>query len=344
MDLLVGELKLQYKYPFGLSRWTTTGTRNLVVCVRHEGITGWGEGSPNRRYGDSIDHAAQFVRSTAGYVEGFLNDPQAALRAIATLPGSGAGHAALDMALHDWLSRAENESLYAYLGFASPGQRTTSFTIGIDKPEVMEVKTQEAADYRILKVKVGTEQDVDSIEAVRRYSSMPIRVDANEGWSARELALERIKWLSGKGVELVEQPMPAGNLSDVAWLRDRSPLPILADEDCATYGDLESLADVYDGVNIKLDKCGGLYEAARMVKRAKTLGLQVLLGCMVCSSLATTAAFHLASAATFIDLDGHLLVKQDPFLGLKIDHGDLILPAQTGIGAIPVQDMDLHPV
>lgn len=335
MKVRIGKLELAYTHPFGLSRWTTTGTTNLIVCVEHEGIAGWGEGSPNRRYHDSIEKATAFVRKAAGLLASFHRTPETVFQTLANLPGSGAGHAAIDIALHDWISKKMGIAVYEYMGFGTPGARPTSFTIGIDDPFAMMAKTREAGAWSVLKVKVGTDHDADILDAVRSVTDKPLRVDTNEGWTNRQEALSHIRTLKAQGVELVEQPIPAGRLEDVRWLRKRSPIPLIADEDCTSLDTLEDLAAAYDGVNIKLDKCGGLFQAARMVRKAEELGMDVMLGCMLSTSVATTAAFHLASKATYIDLDGHLLLKEDPFIGAVSRSGLLELRDQAGIGVNP---------
>ncbi len=332
----IGPLELQYAHPFGLSRWTTRKTTNVLVRMEMEGHVGWGEGAPNRRYGETSDQDILFLEKWAPVV--FENgDPLSGLLTLfeqTHVPGSAA--AALDMAIHDWLGHRDALPVYAVLGFPAPAPRATSFTIGIDEPAVVAEKTREAEAYEVLKIKVGTEHDEALIRAVRSVTAKPLRVDANEGWKDREAAARSIEWLVREGVELVEQPFPAGRLEDVAWLRDRSAVPIFADEDCRVPADIARLTGVYDGVNIKLDKCGGLLQAALMIKEARENDLQVMIGCMIGSSLSTTAAFHLVGLAEYIDLDGHLLLAQDPFEGLACTAGRLHLLPGSGIGARPI--------
>jgi L-Ala-D/L-Glu epimerase len=218
----IGPLELRYAHPFGLSRWTTKTTTNVLLRMEMDGHVGWGEGAPNRRYGETSDQDILFLEKWApGVFED--GDPLAGLISLfeqTHVPGSAA--AALDMAIHDWLGHRDGQPVYSVLGFPAPAPRATSFTIGIDEPGVVAAKTREAAGYEVLKIKVGTEQDEALIRAVRSASSKPLRVDANEGWRDRDTAARKVEWLAGEGVELVEQPFPAGRLDDVAWLRERS--------------------------------------------------------------------------------------------------------------------------
>jgi L-alanine-DL-glutamate epimerase-like enolase superfamily enzyme len=183
-----------------------------------------------------------------------------------------------------------------------------------------------------LKIKVGTKDDEMIINAVRSLTNKPIRVDANEGWKIKEEALEKIKWLKSQGVEFVEQPMPARMLDETAWLRERSDLPIIADEAVTTASDIPKLATAYDGINIKLMKAGGLLEALGMIQIARAHDLKIMLGCMIESSIAISAAAHLAPCVDWADLDGNLLIKNDPFSGVKIKSGQLIYNNKSGIG------------
>jgi L-alanine-DL-glutamate epimerase-like enolase superfamily enzyme len=191
---------------------------------------------------------------------------------------------------------------------------------------------REAEEYPVLKVKVGLDTDEATIEAVRSVTGKPLRVDANEGWRDKETAIRKIEWLASKGVELVEQPMPADMLEEAAWVRERSPIPVFADEACLRASSIPALAGAYHGVNVKLDKAGGLREALRMVHTARACGLKVMLGCMISSSASTTAAAHLSPLVDFADLDGHLLVANDPWEGVAVRDGRLVLPDRPGLG------------
>ncbi|RIK64282.1 dipeptide epimerase, partial [candidate division KSB1 bacterium] len=208
----------------------------------------------------------------------------------------------------------------------------TSYSIGIDKPEIMQEKIRAAAEFPILKIKLGSDDDEAIMAAVRAATDRVVRVDANEGWKDRQEALEKIQWLAKMNVEFVEQPLPAHRLDDVAWLRERSPLPLVADEDVMKANDLPALARAYHGINIKIMKSGGLQEAMRMIHVARALSLKIMLGCMIESSLGITAAAHLSPLVDWADLDGNLLIKNDPCRGVRVEQGRLILPEGPGLG------------
>jgi L-alanine-DL-glutamate epimerase-like enolase superfamily enzyme len=208
----------------------------------------------------------------------------------------------------------------------------TSFTIGMDKPDVVRIKVKEAAPYKILKVKLGQGNDKEMIETVRSETDKPICVDVNQGWTDRVMALEMVHWLKDKGVVFVEQPMSKTSTDDTAWLTQNSPLPIIADEAFQTIGDFKKVQGVYSGVNIKLMKCGGLRSAYVMIKMARALGMKVMIGCMTETSCAVTAAAQLSPLVDWADLDGNLLIDNDLFKGILIKNGKIVLPDTTGIG------------
>jgi len=191
---------------------------------------------------------------------------------------------------------------------------------------------KEAKDFPVLKIKVGTENDEQLVTAVRDVTDKPLRVDANEGWHDKEQALEKIRWLQRMGVELIEQPLPAARVEETAWLRQRVDIPIVADEAVKRAEDIPLLAGAYDGINVKLMKAGGLQEALRMIHVARALKLKIMLGCMIESSVAISAAAHISPLVDWADLDGNLLISNDPFLGVTVDHGRLILDERPGLG------------
>jgi L-alanine-DL-glutamate epimerase-like enolase superfamily enzyme len=297
-------------------------------------VTGVGEGAPIVRYHENAADAQKAVEAARGVVE--AADPwrlETALdEAFARLEGQYAARAALDIALHDWVGQRLGIPVYRLLGLDPSRAPVTTFSIGIDTPEVTRQKTREAAGFPVLKVKVGLETDEPTIEAVRSVTDKPLRVDANEGWKDKETAIRKIEWLASRGVELVEQPMPAAMLEEAAWVRERSPIPVFADEACLRASSIPPLAGAYHGVNVKIDKAGGLREALRMVHTARACGLQVMLGCMISSSASTTAAAHLSPLVDFADLDGHLLVSNDPWEGVAVRDGRLVLPDRPGLG------------
>ena len=251
---------------------------------------------------------------------------------FARFDGQYAARAAIDIALLDWLAQKRGVPLYEFFGLDPAGTPVTSFSIGIDTPEITRMKVREAEAYPVLKIKVGLDTDEATLEAVRSVTRKPLRVDANEGWKSKEEAVRKINWLEKLGVELIEQPMPASMLEEMNWVRARAHMPIIADEACLHPQDVAKIARYFDGVNIKLDKCGGLLEAGRMIKAAKSLGLKTMLGCMISSSVSITAAAHLSPAVDYADLDGHLLIRNDPYEGIRVLDGKLILPGRPGLG------------
>lgn len=331
---------LRLRHAFGIASNTRTSTPATLVELEHDGITGFGEASMPPYLGETQAGAAAFL-DRAAVVLAAARDPfqrEEILPEIDALaPGHAAAKAAVDIALHDWIGRRLGLPLYRFLGVDPRKAPVTSFTIGIDSPEVVRERTREAAPYRIIKVKLGRDDSADRamIEAIRSVSNVPITVDANQGWADRERALRMIEWLAGRNVLFVEQPVPKEQLEAAAWLRQRSPLPLIADESVQRLVDVPKLRGVYDGINIKLMKCTGLREAHRMIVVARSLGLKVMLGCMTETSCAVSAAAQLSPLVDWADLDGALLIANDCFDGMTVVDGRITLPDRPGIGVTP---------
>jgi len=238
------------------------------------------------------------------------------------------------MALMDWVGQKLGVPLYRYFGLDPHDTPVTTFSIGIDNPETTRQKVKEAADFPVLKIKVGLATDEATIDAVRSVTKKPLRVDANEGWKTKEEAVRKINWLESQGVEFVEQPMPAAMLDDIRWVRGKVHIPIIADEACLHPWDIPRIKDSFDGINIKLMKCGGMLEAYRMIQIARSLKLKVMLGCMIESSIGIAAAAHLSPLVDYADLDGNLLIANDPYRSVKVEKGKLILPERPGLGVV----------
>jgi L-alanine-DL-glutamate epimerase-like enolase superfamily enzyme len=306
----------------------------LQARYTRDGVTGVGEGAPIVRYHEDAAEAQKALDAARGVI--LAGDPwrleTLLAEAFRQLEGQYAARAALDIALHDWIGKKLGIPVYRLLGLDPANAPLTTFSIGIDTPETTRQKVREAAEFPVLKVKVGLDTDEATVEAVRSITGKPLRVDANEGWKDKELALRRIEWLASKGVELIEQPLPASMPDETAWVRERSPIPVFADEACLRATDIPKLAGAYDGVNVKLDKAGGIREGLRMIHTARACGLRVMLGCMISSSASTTAAAHLSPLVDFADLDGHLLVANDPWEGVLVRDGRLVLPDRPGLG------------
>jgi L-alanine-DL-glutamate epimerase-like enolase superfamily enzyme len=240
------------------------------------------------------------------------------------------------MAILDWISKSLKMPLYKFFGLDKNKTLSTTFSIGIDEVPIMQKTALAAKDFRVLKIKVGTKDDKKIIEGIRAVTDRPIRVDANEGWKTKEEALEIINWLAGQGVEFVEQPLPAANLDDYRWLKDRVKIPIIADESVHKIHDVPALASAFHGINIKLMKCGGLQEALRLVAVARAFDLKLMIGCMIESSLAISAAVAITPLFDYADLDGNLLIDNDPFRSKPLEGDKLILSDRPGLGAEPV--------
>jgi L-alanine-DL-glutamate epimerase-like enolase superfamily enzyme len=325
-------LDLKLRHTFRISRGASDSRRNVLVELEHEGRVGLGEAAPIRRYHEDPESAADALDAMAAALEDSRAYAQEAARVAR--PGQKSAEAALDMALYDLAGKRLGAPLYELLGIRRGPTPETSFTIGLDTPEVVAEKVRLASDFAVLKVKMGSDEDRAVLETVRDLTKQRLRVDANEGWTP-EGALERLPWLAKLGVEFVEQPLPADRIEETRWLRERSPLPFYADESVHTAADIPALAGAFDGINIKLMKCGGLAEAVRMIAVARAHGMKVMLGCMVESSLGITAAAHLSPLVDAADLDGHLLIHDDPFVGVRVQDGRLVLPDGPGLGVVP---------
>lgn len=327
---------LQLHHAFTLATSSRTTTPDMLVELEGDGITGYGEASMPPYLGESQASADAFLSriDMARYPDPFLiADILADVDALAA--GNPAAKAAFDIALHDWVGKKIGQPWYRMWGLDPTRTPVTSFTIGIDTPEVVRQKTREAAEYKVLKVKLGRDTDKQMIETIREVTDVPIRVDVNQGWKDKKQALQMIEWLATKGIEFVEQPMPKEQLDDLAWLRDKSPLPIVGDEGVQRLVDVHKAHGVYDGINVKLMKCTGMREAHAMIELARGLGLKVMLGCMTETSCAISAAAQLSPRVDWADLDGAVLIGNDPFTGAAIVDGKVALTAGPGIGVQP---------
>jgi L-alanine-DL-glutamate epimerase-like enolase superfamily enzyme len=320
---------------FGIARGSRTTQTVVQVELEHEGIVGRGEASPVYYRGESPESAAEFLTTTAPALAG--DDPfalEAIEERLEDVDGETGGKAALDAALHDWIGRRLGVPVWRLLGL-SPEAPPTSYTIGIDSVEGTRDRARRAREFRALKIKVGGTEDLTRVEAVREESAAPLRVDANEGWtleSARELMPELIRL----EVEFVEQPFPADDVDSFLALRELSPrLPVIVDEGCHDLADVAPAATYADGINVKLAKSGGVREAVRMIHAARALGLRVMLGCMVESQLGVAPAAAIASLADWVDLDGHLLLADEPFTGLRFEDGHVLPSHEPGLGVAP---------
>jgi L-alanine-DL-glutamate epimerase-like enolase superfamily enzyme len=322
--------------------WTTVMSSSdyretIYVEYTRDGLTGTGEGAPIVRYKESAQSAQRAVESIRPWLESA--DPwqfsKILSQVLGKIEGEWAAKAAIDIALLDWVSQKLGVPLWRYFGLDKADAPLTTFSIGIDKAEVIRQKVREAEPFPVLKIKVGLSNDEEVIGAVRSVTNKPLRVDANEGFKSKEDAVAKINWLEKQGVEFIEQPLAASNLEDMNWIRKRVHIPIIADEACLHPRDIPRLAPHFDGVNIKVDKCGGLMEAWRMIQIARTLGLKVMMGCMVSSSVAISGAAQLSPLIDYADLDGHLLISNDPYEGVRVVNGRIVLSDKPGLGLAP---------
>jgi len=330
----VSRRKLLLRHTWTISRNSSDFKDNVFVRVERDGVTGWGEAAPNVRYNQSAERTIAAIEKARGLIEGgdWLHYVDLREQWERAIPDQSCACAALDIAILDWVGRKLKVPLYRLFGLDASKTPVTTFSIGIDTPEVIKQKVKEAKDFPVLKIKVGTENDAQIVAAVREATDRPLRVDANEGWRDKEQALGKIQWLQKMGVELIEQPLPAAMIEETAWLKERVEIPIVADEAVKRAGDIPKLAGAYDGVNIKLMKAGGIQEAMRMIHVARALGLKIMLGCMIESSVAVSAAAHISPLVDYADLDGNLLISNDPFVGVGVKEGKLVLDDQPGLG------------
>ncbi|MBA4135815.1 MAG: dipeptide epimerase [Opitutus sp.] len=327
------------RHAFGIASNTRTSTPAMLIEIEHDGVVGYGESAMPPYLGETQETAASFF-SRATPLLADVRDPfqleeiLPALDALAS--GNSAAKAAIDIALHDWIGKKLGAPWFRLWGLNPAKAPVTSFTIGIDTPEVVREKTREASEYKILKVKLGRDAATDRalITTIREVTATPLTVDANQGWTDRTEALRMIEWLAERNVLYIEQPMPKTALDDTAWLRERSPLPLIADESLQRVGDVPRLRGVFDGINIKLMKSTGLREAHKTIILARSLGMKLMLGCMTETSCAISAAAQLSPLVDWADLDGALLIKDDPFDGARIVDGKITLPDRPGIGAV----------
>lgn len=327
------ELKLRHS--FNLASMSRTVTPGVQVEITIDSVTGYGEASMPPYLGESVQSVTDFLKriDPQRLADPFnMEEIHRYMDSIA--PGNRAAKAAVDIALHDLTGKMMGRPWYQIYGLDPALAPCTSFTISNDTPDELRRKIAESEPYKILKVKMGVPGDRELIEFIRTQTDRPICVDVNQGWKTREEALDNIMWLAQRNVLFIEQPMDKTDMEGHAWLKERSPLPIIADEAVQTSADIATLANSYDGINIKLMKSGGLHDAYRMAVIARGLGMKVMIGCMTETSCAVSAAAQLAPLADWVDLDGNLLISNDPFSGMKIVDGRVTLSPLPGIGII----------
>lgn len=333
MKISSKEFELELKHPFSISKFTRTSTPLLLLKAEYEGVVGYGEASMVPYMGESHASAQAFLAKVDWSRFKFPFDFAEIHHYLDSLEaGNPAIKAAIDIALNDINGKLLQKPCYEIYGADPAKMPLTSYTIGIDSPEVIKEKVADAQGFKVLKIKLGRDNDKELIQTIRSVSSLPLYVDANQGWSDRKQAIEMVYWLHDQGVVLIEQPMDKNNLEGNAWLTQRSPIPILADEAVQRIGDMESLKGAYHGINIKLMKSAGMYEAHQMILKARSFGMKILIGCMSETSIATLAGVALAPLCDWADLDGPWLTKNNPFDAPAMENGKYVLNERSGLG------------
>ena len=343
MKLSFEPYELQLRHTFTVASYSRNTTPDVQVKIEYDGFTGYGEASMPPYLGQTVESVSSFLRKVD--LERFKDPFQ--IDDILTYvdglsEGDTAAKAAVDIALHDLVGKLLGQPWYRIWGLDPAKAPDTTFTIGIDTPDVVREKTKECADkFNILKVKVGLDNDKEMIETIREITDLPIAVDANQGWKDKKQALEMIHWLAEHGVVMVEQPMPKEALDDNAWITENSPLPVFADEAIQRLRDIPAIKGAYSGINIKLMKCTGMREAWKMANYARAEGMKVMIGCMTETSCAVSAAAQLSPIVDFADLDGNLLISNDLFEGMIVEKGKITLPDRPGIGIKPLGQLGI---
>jgi len=329
---------LQLRHIFTLASGSRTTTPVVLTRLECDGFTGYGEASMPPYLGESHESVLKFLGQVnmEQFNDPFLiEDITDYIDKIA--PGNYAAKASIDIALHDLTGKIVGEPWYKLWGLDPAKTPFTSFTIGIDTPDVVKQKVAEAEPYKILKVKLGLGNDKEMIETIRTVSDKPICVDVNQGWKDKKYALEMAHWLKEQNVSFLEQPMPKEQTDDIAWLTQNAPLPVIADEALQTPGDLFKVKDIYSGINIKLMKCGGMNAAHKMALLAREMGMKVMIGCMTETSCAISAAAQVSPLADWADLDGNLLISNDVYEGVTVEDGKITLTERPGIGIVELE-------
>lgn len=342
MEISFTTYRINLHYTFGISRSKNDWYDIVLVYIQDGEIIGRGEAAPSFRYNESTEKILSVLKQNISLPGGDSDRGTLWNHIYPQLQGIKSLEAAFSMALWDWWGQKQKKPVSDLLGLDTSSMPLISFTIAIGELDEIGEKIKEAEPYSILKVKLGTPaMDRAIIQEIRQHTDKVIRVDANEGWQT-DTALELCKWLADQNIEFIEQPFPAGQLDQTAFLRSKSPLDIYADENSLDSADIPQIHEAFDGVNIKLMKCGSIEEGQRMIHLAKFHDMKILLGCMVETSVGITAAAHLAGEVDAADLDGNLLINNDPYSGVKVVNGRLVLPNEHGIGlALDSQDENL---
>lgn len=335
MQLTFSPYTLQLRYPFALATGTRTSTPAVLVQLHHENLIGYGEASLPPYLEESAEGAIKFLSKLI--LEGFnpikISDILKYVDEVEV--GHNAAKAAIDIALHDLAGKIMQKPCYEFLGIKPTHIPFSSYTISIDTPEIIKEKLEKFNQFKILKIKLGKGNDKELIATIKSFTNKPFSVDANQGWEDKQYALDMAYWLKEQGALFIEQPFNKNNFADSAWLTEKSPLPIIADESIKRLADVVKAKGAFHGINIKLMKSTGMHEAMKMVQLARELGLKVMIGCMTETSCAISAAAQLAPLADWCDLDGVYLINNDPFIGNKVrEDGEIVLENLAGLGVL----------
>ena len=337
-------IELNPTHPFVIARGGYAHHRNVIVRLTDDnGVEGYGEAAPNRYYGESVatvvSALAQFKPVLERADPFSIENTEAHLNRV--LRGNASAKSAISSALHDLVGKKLGLPVYRLWGLDAATTPQSSFTIAIAENDELERRVSEAREYPILKIKLGTDRDMEIVRIIRGAApTKRLRVDANAAWTAKH-AVEMSDFLAEQGVEMIEQPVPANDIKGLRFVRERSKLPIFADESCLLATDVARLHGAVDGINIKLAKCGSLREALRMVHAARSLDMQVMAGCMIESSLGISAIAQISPLLDYADFDGAALLSTDPFTGVSITGGHVKLSDGPGLGATPSPSVDL---
>jgi len=327
---------LYFKHPFKIAHGTRSSTPIVIIELEHGEQIGYGEASMPPYLGESHDSVISFLEKAKPILlSASPLEIEMIMRKIdAIAPGNTAAKASIDIALHDLKGKLLDTASWKLFGGDQAKTPYTTFTLGIDIPEILIEKIKEAQDYKVLKVKLNGMDDKMIINTIRRHTDKPIAVDVNQGWKSKEEALKKMEWLASSKVIFVEQPLAKNDWAGMQWLVERSPLPIFADESVQRYDDIDIAKNCFHGINIKLMKCTGMLEAYKMIKHAREVGLKILMGCMSETSCAISAAAQLTPFVDYADLDGSLLMKNDLFKGIEFIDGKITLNELPGNGVV----------
>lgn len=339
MVLTFRSFDAQMRHVFTIANSSRTTTPIVLTEIEWDGYVGYGEAAMPPYLGETQASVIEFLKKVDLSRFSSPFEIQDILTYVDSITSNNtAAKASVDIALHDLVGKIMGQPWWKIWGFNPSTTPNTSFTVGLDTEEVVKEKTREASPYKVIKVKLGRDEKTDKmmVNAIRSVTDTIICVDANQGWKDKHYALEMINWLNERNVNMIEQPMPKLLLDEAAWVTERSPLPVIADEACQRLTDIYKLKGAYHGINIKLMKCTGLREAREMVTLAKAFNMRLMIGCMTETSCAISAAAQLAPEMEWADLDGNLLISNDVFSGMKIVDGKVTLSDTPGIGAIKI--------